>query len=329
VGAKLAKGKILLFVGDDCMPAPDLIARHWLSHKQHGKNVTQGYTPWHPKAQTPFMGFLNKTGLQANWNALRNEDGGWMRDVSAGFCLTTNYSIKKKRFWQIGGFDESFSGAAWEDIELGYRLNKFGESATFAPEAVNYHYHKYELPDFLKRCFMEGTHRLSICFPHPEMGPSLLEPKQLRAVADIDVGDIQSQAMTVNSPNMDEVWGLWSATCQAFSFKGVQHSIDAGFPGLQALYYAEENTEVIEIVAGTASVKNGRWAYALHCAEWMLTRRPDHWYTYAFAAETKKAIGDIDGALFLTRSAIIKNPAAAWHIFLPMVSTSITAVVSV
>ncbi len=311
-GVKKASADIVMFVGDDCIPSRGLIGRHWLAHKQFSEKIVQGYTPWHPDSTTPFMSFLDASGLQANWGVLKQEDGKWLRTIPAGFCLTTNYSIEKRLFKSIGGFNETFSGAAWEDIEMGYRLNKFGLNSTFVPEAVNYHYHRYELPGFLQRCYMEGTHRMTICGIHPEMSWSLLEPDYLRVAEKENEDAVLNFALNILSPNKEEMYKAWAEACRVFSFKGIASSIETGFPGLKALYYAEHPNETVEILAGVTSIKSGRWSYALHCGEWMLTQRPGHWYTHAFLAEVKRAVGDYDGALFSVRNALTLNPAAEW-----------------
>ena len=159
---------------------------------------------------------------------------------------------------------------------------------------------------------MEGTHRMTICSIHPEMSWSLLEPGYLRVAEKENEDEVLNLALSTLSLNKEEMYKIWGEACRVFSFKGIASSIGVGFPGLRALYYAEHPNETVEILAGATSIKNGRWSYALHCGEWMLTQRPDHFYTHAFLAEIKRAIGDKDGALFSARNALQLNPAAEW-----------------
>src|SRR3990167_10378072 len=117
-GAEKANYDTVLFIGDDCIPDKNLIFRHLYNHKRDGiKKAVQGYTVWHPDVSSEFQLFLtNISGIQSNFAALRNDDGSW-KNRADGFGLTTNYSINKKQFFDMNGFDERFKAAAWEDIE--------------------------------------------------------------------------------------------------------------------------------------------------------------------------------------------------------------------
>lgn len=45
----------------------------------------------------------------------------------------------------MGGFDESFAGYGWEDIELGLRLRRAGVRLRWEPQARTWHYHVEDL----------------------------------------------------------------------------------------------------------------------------------------------------------------------------------------
>jgi validoxylamine A glucosyltransferase len=48
---------------------------------------------------------------------------------------TMNCSIRAVDFWAVGGFDESFSGWGFEDIDLGYRLHRHGVQLVLTQDA--------------------------------------------------------------------------------------------------------------------------------------------------------------------------------------------------
>src|SRR3990167_574038 len=164
LGASYATSNILLFVGDDCMPSPNLLWRHYYEHfRREGHFAVQGLTHWHPNIPPDdfMLALTDKLGLQANWNVLKNPDGSWKSEAPSWF-LTTNISISKDLFLSEGAFSEKFPNPAWEDIEFGFRLAKHGFKTYFSPDTLNYHFHKMTLDGFVNRQIMEGKSRLTL-----------------------------------------------------------------------------------------------------------------------------------------------------------------------
>jgi hypothetical protein len=60
--------------------------------------------------------------------------------VSYDFFYTCNLSLKTDFPRTCGQFDEDFKGAAFEDIELGYRRAKQGLQILYNPAAIGYHH---------------------------------------------------------------------------------------------------------------------------------------------------------------------------------------------
>lgn len=60
------------------------------------------------------------------------------------FAATLNFCLRRDLFISLGGFDESFPGAAGEDLDFCWRLRQAGHSITFVPEAIVKHYHSRE-----------------------------------------------------------------------------------------------------------------------------------------------------------------------------------------
>jgi GT2 family glycosyltransferase len=61
-------------------------------------------------------------------------------NLSPYHVITRNLSLRAEDLWAVGGFDESFPGYGWEDIELGLRLHAHGVRFFYDPQAVGYHY---------------------------------------------------------------------------------------------------------------------------------------------------------------------------------------------
>jgi GT2 family glycosyltransferase len=57
------------------------------------------------------------------------------------FAATCNFCIRRDLFQALGGFDESFIGAAGEDWDLSWRLRTAGYTIDFVPHAIITHHH--------------------------------------------------------------------------------------------------------------------------------------------------------------------------------------------
>lgn len=323
-GAKYSTADILLFIGSDCIAHEDLVGQHYLNHV-YGADITQGYTEWHRDVVSPVTRFIDGTGLQAAWANLKNGDGSWKRDISPAFCLTTNYGINRQLFLNEQ-FDKAFSGAAWEDVEFGYRLSKYADAINvkFIPEALNWHYHRYTIDDFFQRCRMEGYHRLTICKKHPEMAWGMVNPNQLRVAKEANDGELISWAHELDSVNLteqdkEEVRTLMSMkyqryyeACTLFSLKGVIDRIQDEHPAMQALLHMHRQESVLQITSGMYALEMGNIAYAAHTAQWLIAERSDDWAAYSYLGEIELEMGNKEEALLAFRKSLSINPKAEW-----------------
>lgn len=94
-----ARGRFLYLSDDDCLPAPETLARHLLAQNEGcvalgGLEFAHEDTleTWQPKR----VRFWNLNGA--------------------------NTSVPKDAFWRAGGFDETLTGYGGEDVLLGYAL---------------------------------------------------------------------------------------------------------------------------------------------------------------------------------------------------------------
>lgn len=61
------------------------------------------------------------------------------KNLSGGLLWSCNFAIQRCAFNEIGGFDESFPYAAFEDIDFHDRVKKAGLETIFAPECLVIH----------------------------------------------------------------------------------------------------------------------------------------------------------------------------------------------
>ena len=72
-------------------------------------------------------------------------------EIEYRYFYTCNLSLKVAFLRNYGTFDEDFKVAAYEDIELGYRLNKAGLRLLYAPNALAYHQQYVSFEDAIRR----------------------------------------------------------------------------------------------------------------------------------------------------------------------------------
>ncbi|MBU4013908.1 MAG: glycosyltransferase family 2 protein [Proteobacteria bacterium] len=167
VGITNTSGKIVLFIGDDIMATSTLLEEHYNWHKRHPDDnvAVLGYVTWVPGAKvTLFMEWLEQSGAQFGYSLIRDS-----ADVPYNFFYTSNVSVKRDFLLKYGLFDEDFPYAAWEDIELAYRLSGEGLRIVYNSAAVGYHEHQVCRRSFCKRSRLAGRAMAILHQKHPEL----------------------------------------------------------------------------------------------------------------------------------------------------------------
>lgn len=307
-GAEIANGDMLLFVGDDCFPQRDLILRHQIQHYYNPHVAVQGYTPFHPDIMdTRFMQWLDRSGMQAAWQNLRTEKG-WKTNAD-GFLLTTNFSIDRADFLNLGGFPEEFPTAAWEDVALGHELRKQGYKTLFDPTAINLHYHKHTLESFINRQFREGYSRIHLASLYPEFANSLLNPNDLRGSDSVVIPELTAtlkRLQFVPEANIDEQFHKLMLAC---SLSGAKETL---VEELTAIKYVNDAEYPAYIVSAHRAFQTGDTGYVEHCIQWALQREPNNFATYGFAGECHLKLGNQKEADYYFRRALEMNADNKW-----------------
>ena len=167
-GVSLAHGRFVIFIGDDTVPEPRFLAEHARTHRDSNHDpliACLGYTGW-PRSErvTAFMDYINDYGLQFGYRLI--EDGG---TVPFNFFYTSNISIDRQLLL-ANPFDTTFPSAAWEDIELAYRLEARGLKIRYNAKAVTRHYHRMNVDTFARRQYTVGKSGAIFYRKHPELG---------------------------------------------------------------------------------------------------------------------------------------------------------------
>lgn len=165
-GLEHADGDLVLFIGDDIIPDPDFVEQHVRRHRELGVPcAVVGYTDWERSAMrvTPLLEHVNEAGHQFGYRYMKDGD-----DVPYTCFYTSNVSLPR----EILGprpFDPEFRTYGWEDVEVGYRLNKRGVRIVYNQQARARHLHPMDLKDFYRRQVKVGGAIGKIYAMHPEL----------------------------------------------------------------------------------------------------------------------------------------------------------------
>jgi glycosyltransferase involved in cell wall biosynthesis len=158
LGIKNAAKEIILFLGDDIIADRNLIKTHFFSHMER-KAENQGIlgrVTWYEKLKiTPFMLWLENGGPQFDFASLKNAQKTDYRHF-----YTCNISIKRAFILKYNFyFNENFIYAAYEDSELGYRMEKKNFELYYYSEALGYHNHHISARSYKERMKQVGISR--------------------------------------------------------------------------------------------------------------------------------------------------------------------------
>lgn len=155
LGARQARGAIILFTDADCVPSPDWIEA--MNAPFTGGEVTgvTGVMRTHQRGLVPrfiqleFDDRFEKLAKHPSIDFICTATGGFRRDV----------------FLESGGFREDLLGA--EDVELSFRLASAGHKMVFVPQAIVYHSHPESILEYARRKCSYAYWRLMVYLRYP------------------------------------------------------------------------------------------------------------------------------------------------------------------
>ncbi|MFL3018625.1 MAG: glycosyltransferase [Acidimicrobiales bacterium] len=217
LGAKDAKGEILIFLDCDMIPEPQLVEAHSRWHHENEFGLTLGF-----RSHTDFSGISQEDLIKADeienlvygrkvttpqWiefhmgrtKNLTSNDSDLFRIATGG-----NLGIRKAFFDTVGGFDSTFRQWGGEDIEFGFRAFNLG--AVLIPERLAKAWHQGEgaSPDPEEEASLEQQrNRLSHLIAEKTFRDSSpgrsFEIPMLAVVIDADQQNLNEIASQVNS----------------------------------------------------------------------------------------------------------------------------------
>jgi GT2 family glycosyltransferase len=165
LGARTAKGELLLFLNDDTRPAPDCLAQHVLAQERLGPCIAVGRVDWDSRKEiTPYMKWLAPGGHQFNFERLRaHETVPWDACWGANSCAPRAWLLDEP-------LDPMLRFPALEDGEWGFRQTRRRRPIRYVPEARCFHDHRYAAPvDFRPRGRYAGAAARHVVTRHPSL----------------------------------------------------------------------------------------------------------------------------------------------------------------
>ena len=235
---EVARAPVCLFMNDDSWARPDLIERHRAFHAAQPapEDALLGHMtlPADPPP-TPFMRWLA--------TALFDYEGiADPRDAGGARFFTANVSAKAELLARAGGFDEGFSTAAHEDIDLGLRLDSLGMRLAYDPQAVVEHSHPMDLAGAIRRLRRVGTALAEFTERHPDWPVPRRPGLRHRAKASALTG---LAAVGASTPGLKRE--TWRFLCHEAEREGYWDAVDGRPPA------AEPPLRIGSALAGLAS----------------------------------------------------------------------------
>jgi GT2 family glycosyltransferase len=168
-GADAARGRLVLFLDDDVIASPELVAAHVQAHAVHRESVAVG--PYLIQDIPPRDFLLEQLAAfwQRTFDAMAQPGHRFTyRDVLSG-----NLSMPRSVFTAVGGFDSAFERCGTEDYELGIRLIDNDVPVVFVSDARARHLETTDLTRSLGRAHHGGRAEVLLSTLHPAMTSTL------------------------------------------------------------------------------------------------------------------------------------------------------------
>lgn len=157
---------LVLFLGDDILPRPGLLAAHlaWHEREREDEVAVLGHVEWARElGRTAFMAWLDH-GIQFDYPSIVGTEAGW------GRFNTANASVKRALLERVDGFDEGLP-FLYEDLDLARRMHEHGFRLLYHRGAAAEHLHEPTIPGWQRRMEMIGAAERAFVARHPEVRP--------------------------------------------------------------------------------------------------------------------------------------------------------------
>lgn len=203
-GAFEARGAILIFVDDDCVPAPGWLVAMLRPFQDRDVVAAKGvYRTWQRELIARFV----QSEYEDRYRLMKRQD-------SIDFVDTYSAAFRRDRFLEMKGFDPEFPLACAEDAELSYRMSARGWKMKFVPDAVVYHSHPRTLSEYLRKKYKFAFWRVRAVRSNPRKVLKDSHTPQLMKVQTLFVPALLSGAAI----DISQRWPLTLSTIAVAAF---------------------------------------------------------------------------------------------------------------
>ena len=180
VGIAAATGDVIVFLDDDCVCEPDVVAAHHDAHIQGGQYVAIGPVLLHPDSPLGTLHDVVSDLEDAEWRRLTAE-GPRRSDV----MLCANSSVRRDAALNCR-FDTTYK--RMHDVEAGIRLWAKGYRPRFVPRAIVYELYAKTVGAMLRDSYLHGKYEVILSNDHPSFKP-------LAGIVNINKGNLLKRAL--------------------------------------------------------------------------------------------------------------------------------------
>jgi glycosyltransferase involved in cell wall biosynthesis len=161
-----ARAPIVVFLDDDDIASPNLLSAHLAAHTHYPESniAILGHTRLDEKiAAIPLMHHVTKVGWQLfSYTWIEPGTALTFREFWGG-----RVSCKRELLLTHGLFNPIFEFGC-EDIELGWRLHKFGLQVVYEPAATATMIRELSFEDYCRRSYRQGLSQAKVYDLHPD-----------------------------------------------------------------------------------------------------------------------------------------------------------------
>jgi GT2 family glycosyltransferase len=174
LGIQAAQSPLIVFVGDDILPERTFLQEHIAAHHRR------------PEVESAILGNVSWPNDMPVNSLMKHIDGIGAEQFSYYYFedqmeydyrhfYTANISIKRELLNRVDyWFDTDFPYAAYEDVELSYRLAQKGMKIYYDVKPVGYHYHYHHIWSFSERQYRAGLMALVLGKKHPDLRATVM-----------------------------------------------------------------------------------------------------------------------------------------------------------